>query len=50
MVIHSVSNLKLPLAMKVHVLFNVALLKRYHGKYLLLNLTLADDDAEYEVE
>ena len=35
---------------KVHPVFNVALLKRYHGQYLLPNPKSVNDDAVYKVE
>ena len=46
----NVAKLELPPGIKVHPIFNVALLKRYHGQCLLLNPILVDDDAEYKVE
>ena len=50
MVGRNAAKLKLPPGMKVHPIFNIALLKRYHGQCLLPNLILVDGDAEYEVE
>ena len=44
------AKLELPPGMKVHPVFNVALLKRYHGQHLLPNLILVDGNAEYKVE
>ena len=50
MVGHKAAKLELPLVMKVHPIFNIALLTRYHGLCLLKNLILVDNDAEYKVE
>ena len=50
MVGHNAAKLELPPGMKVHPIFNVALLKRYHGQRLLPNPILVDGDAEYKVE
>ena len=50
MVGHNAAKLELPLGMKVHPVFNVALLKRYHGQCLIPNPILVEDDVEYEVE
>ena len=47
---HNISKLELPPGTKVHYVFNVALLKKYHGQCLMPNLILVDDDAEYEIE
>ena len=44
------AKLELPPGMKVHPVFNIALLKRYHGQRLIPNPILVDDDAEHEVE
>ena len=44
------AKLELPPGMKVHPVFNVALLKRYHGQCFLPNPILVDGNAEYEVE
>ena len=44
------TKLELKPPMKVHCVFNVALLKRYHRKCLLPNLISVDDNVEYEVE
>ena len=44
------AKLELPPGMKVHLVFNVALLKRYHSQCLIPNLILVEVDAEYEVE
>ena len=44
------AKLELPLAMKVHPIFYVALLKRYQRQCLLPNPILLDDNAQYEVE
>ena len=49
MVRHNAAKLELPPGMKVHPIFNVALLKRYHGQCLIPNPILVDDDAKYEV-
>ena len=49
MVRRNAAKLELPLGMKVHPIFNVALLKRYHGQCLILNPILVDDNAKYEV-
>ena len=43
-------KLELLPGMKVHPIFNVALLKKYHGQRLIPNPILVDDDAEYEVQ
>ena len=50
MIICNAAKSELPLGIKVHLVFNVALLKRYHGQRLLPNLISVDDNAEYEVE
>ena len=50
MVVCNAANLELLPAMKVHPIFNFALLKRYYRKCLLQNLISVDDNAEYEVE
>ena len=50
MVGHNAGKLELPIEIKVHMVFNVALLKRYHGKCLLPNPISVDDNAEYEVD
>ena len=50
MVGRNAAKLELPLGMKVHPIFNVALLKRYHGEHLLPNPISVDSNAEYEVE
>ena len=49
MVGRSTAKLELPPGMKVHPIFNIALLKRYHGQCLIPNPISVDDDAEYEV-
>ena len=43
------AKLELPPGMKVHPVFNVALLKRYHGQCFIPNTILVDENAEYEV-
>ena len=50
MVGRNAAKLELPPGIKVHPVFNIALLKRYHRQRLLLNPILVDGDAEYEVE
>ena len=50
MIRHNAAKLELPLGMKVHPVFNVALLKRYHSQRLLPNLISVDDNAKYEIE
>ena len=50
MVGHNAAKLELPPGMKVHPVFNIALLKRYHGQRLLPNLILVDGNTEYKVE
>ena len=50
MVGHNATKLELPPGIKVHPIFNVALLKRYHGQCLLPNPISVDGDAEYKVE
>ena len=50
MVGHNAAKLELPPWMKVHPVFNAALLKRYHSQRLLPNTILVDGNAEYEVE
>ena len=49
MIGHNTAKLELPLVIKVHPVFNVALLKKYYGNCLLLNPILVDNNAEYEV-
>ena len=44
------AKLELSLGMKVHPMFSMVLLKKYHGQRLTPNPILVDDDAEYEVE
>ena len=44
------AKLELPPGIKVHPIFNVALLKKYHGQCLIPNPISVDDNAEYEVE
>ena len=44
------AKLELLLGIKVNPIFNVALLKRYHGQRLLPSLILVDDNAKYKVE
>ena len=44
------AKIELPPGIKVHPIFNVELLKIYHGQRLLPNPILVDDNAEYEVE
>ena len=46
----NVAKLELPPGIGVHPVFNVVLLKRYHGQRLFPNPILVDDDAEYEIE
>ena len=43
------AKLELPPGMKVHPIFNIALLKRYHSQSLIPNPISVDDDAEYKV-
>ena len=50
MVRRNAAKLELPPGMKVHPVFNVALLKRYHRQCLLPNPISVDGDAECEVE
>ena len=50
MVGRNAAKLELPPGIKVHPVFNVALLKRYHGQRLIPNPISVDDNAEYEVE
>ena len=50
MVGRNAAKLELPLGMKVHPVFNVALLKKYHGQRLMTNPISVDNDAEYEVQ
>ena len=50
MVGRNAAKLELPPGMKVHPIFNVALLKRYHFQRLIPNPILVDDNAKYEVE
>ena len=50
MVGHNAAKPELPPGMKVHPVFNVALLKRYYSQCFIPNLISVDDDAKYEVE
>ena len=50
MVGYNATKLEWPPGMKIHPIFNVALLKRYDGQCLLLNPILVDGKAEYKVE
>ena len=50
MVGRNAAKLELLPGMKVYPVFNVVLLKRYHGQRLLPNAISVDGDAEYEVE
>ena len=50
MVGHNAAKLELPPGMKVHPVFNIALLKRYHRPHLLPNPILVDGNAEYKEE
>ena len=50
MIGHNAAKLELPPGIKVHPVFNVALLKRYHGQHILPNPISVDKDAENEVE
>ena len=43
-------KLELPPRMKVHPIFNMALLKKHHSQHSIPNQISVDDDAEYEVE
>ena len=47
MIRHNAAKLDLPPGIRVYPIFNVALLKKYHGQHLILNTTSIDDDAEY---
>ena len=49
MVGRNAAKLELLPGMKVHPVFNIALLKRYHGQCLMPNPISVDDNAEYEV-
>ena len=49
MVGRNAAKLELPPGMKVHPIFIVALLKRYHGQHLMPNPISVDDDAKYKV-
>ena len=46
MIGHNAAKLKLPPGMKVHPIFNVALLKRYYGQCLIPNPISVDDNAK----
>ena len=50
MIGHNAAKLELLVRMKVHPIFNVALLKRYHSQRLLPNPIAVDDNAKYEIE
>ena len=50
MVGRNAAKLELPPGIKVHPVFNVVLLKRYHGQRLISNPISVDDNAEYEVK
>ena len=50
MIGYNAAKLELPPVMNVYPVFNVAILKKYHGKHLLLNVIMVDDNAEYKVE
>ena len=49
MVGRNAAKLELPPGIKVHPIFNIALLKRYHGQCLIPNPISVDDDAKYKV-
>ena len=49
MVGRNAAKLELPPRMKVHPVFNIALLKRYHSQCLIPNPISVDDNAEYKV-
>ena len=44
------AKLELLPGMKVHPVFNMALLKKHHGQHLIPNPISVEDNAEYEVE
>ena len=44
------ARLELPPGIKIHPIFKVALLKRYHSQRLLQNLISVDDNAKYRIE
>ena len=51
MIRHNAAKLELIPGMKVvYLVFNVVLLKGYHGQHPFPNPILVDDNAEYEVE
>ena len=43
-------KLQLPESMKVHPIFNVSLLRKYHGEYSPPGPIIVEGEAEYEVE
>ena len=53
-VLHAVGanafELELPMTMKVHPVFNVSLLRRYHGVYSPPGPIIVEGKLEYEVE
>ena len=49
MVGRNAAKLEMPPGMKVHPVFNIVLLKRYHSQCLMPNPISIDDDAKYEV-
>ena len=50
MIGYNAAKLALPLVMKVHLVFNAALLMKYYGECLLPNPILVCDDEEYELK
>ena len=50
MIRQNAAKIELLPGIKVHPVFNVALLKKYHSQHLIPNPISVDNDAEYEIE
>ena len=50
MIGHNTAKIELPPRIKVHPIFNMALLKKYYSQCLMPNPIWVDNDTEYKVE